>query len=100
MKMIEVNREEFDKRLGNVARIEGLAPIVEKAWFVTESGNLGGIIAFDQVDKNWSFVVLGRDQTGIFRGIDLQVDLESIGKAQTALFRSMTEHGEQEVFPQ
>lgn len=98
--MIEVNREEFDKRLGNVSRIEGFAPVVEKAWFVSDDGNLGGIIVFDTVDNDWSFVVLGRDQSGTFRGIDLKTDLPDIGKAQTALFRAMKEHAGQEVFPQ
>ncbi|WP_428717123.1 restriction endonuclease [Undibacterium curvum] len=65
MSFIEISKEEFDSL--NIARI-GFLP--ERAWFRSTELNIAGTIIIDQIDKDWSYVLLSKDEDGIYRYIN------------------------------
>lgn len=74
----------------------------EEEWWSDSKEHLLGIILLDRFDKDWSWVVLCRDEHGRFRGIDLAVSISTRDEARTALQNKMREYSEKglEVFPQ
>ena len=51
-----------------------------------------GAVVRDRIDDDWSYVVLGRDEHGIFRAIDLKISLPSQEIAAEQLREKMKEH--------
>jgi hypothetical protein len=51
-----------------------------------------GAVVLDRIDDDWSYVVFGRDEHGIFRAIDLKVSLPSQEIAAEQLREKMREH--------
>lgn len=75
--------------------------IIEKEWYADTKGNVIGTLTFDQVDKDWGYVLLGRDKTGQYRGIDLEVSLTEVAaRAQLRAKLEEYEKSGQTVFPQ
>jgi hypothetical protein len=75
---------------------------VEKEWFADRRRVILGALVLDRTDQDWGYVVLGRDQRGIFRWIDGEVSLEDRDRARERLVATMAriiESG-QTVFPQ
>lgn len=83
--MIEaISREEFDRY--HTSR--GSFPWVdERGWF--RLAGVLGVLIFDAVDENWSYVVLFPDADGGYRGGDLGARFESSEDAIAALHQSM-----------
>ena len=79
-----ISREEFDRYHAS----RGSFPWVnERGWF--RLGAVLGILIFDAVDENWSYVVLLPDGDGRYRGGDLSTKFESSEEAIAALHQSM-----------
>ena len=74
----------------------------ESEWWTNDDESLISTITLDLIDKDYNFMILGRDETGVFRGCEQGVSFESIEKARKAMYVKMAElskHGAQE-FPQ
>jgi|KBSMisStandDraft_5_1062788.scaffolds.fasta_scaffold22739_5 hypothetical protein len=83
-----VSRIEFDEY--QPARAPESQDIFEeKEWFADDGGIVIGLIALDKADKDWFIGVLGRDERGTFRAIDVESSIESIDAARLQLIAMM-----------
>lgn len=74
----------------------------ELEWYSDESEHVLGILTLDLMDDDFGFIILGRDETGRFRAIDLEHSLPNVDQARTRLkevLRDQSQTGET-VFPQ
>lgn len=62
----------------------------ERAWFETDDGGTIGAVVFDRPDKDWTYVVLERDDDNAFRWIEGNSCIETQEKATTDLMKAMT----------
>lgn len=76
--------------------MNGLA--TEKYWF--RHGAMLGVVLFDNVDKDWSWVALGQDQHGIFCAFDFGVSNSTSAEAVMKLQKVLIENENEKVFPQ
>jgi hypothetical protein len=74
----------------------------EVEWWAAPRNILTGTVVLDLIDNDWSWVILGRDEVGKFRAIDMQVSLPSQTAARESLLAGMDTHYQtgQEIFPQ
>lgn len=73
----------------------------EKEWWADSQERVIGTILLDLTDNDWSWIVLGRDERGLFRGVALNVSIETQEMARIALHQALTEHAASgDVFPQ
>ncbi len=63
----------------------------EKKWFVTNDDKLIGIILQDNIDKDWSYVILGLESDNAYRAIEIKVSLGSIEETKNILLESINE---------
>jgi hypothetical protein len=78
-------------------------PIYEEVeWFADPLGRVIGTVVYDRTDNDWSYVVLGRDEHGTFRGIHNVVSLPDRETAAEQLRDRITEYLRigVDVFPQ
>lgn len=61
----------------------------EKEWYAARRGNVIGVLVLDRIDKDWSYVILGRDRHGKFRAIDAQVSFETEQQARQRLLTEL-----------
>ncbi|TAK64066.1 MAG: hypothetical protein EPO22_06020 [Dehalococcoidia bacterium] len=80
-KLTEAEFEAFRPARGPLGELIG----EEKEWYADRRGNVIGVLVLDRIDKDWSYVVLGRDARGKFRAIDAQVSFQSPEQARTEL---------------
>lgn len=85
MSINEISREEFDS-LG-VER-HGFFP--ERAWFRSTELDLAGTVILDPFDKDWSYVLVAKDEDGTYRYIEGEVSLPSHQNAEEKLLMSAT----------
>ncbi|PIP96612.1 MAG: hypothetical protein COW00_02900 [Bdellovibrio sp. CG12_big_fil_rev_8_21_14_0_65_39_13] len=64
----------------------------ELEWYSDENGRLIGTVILDTIDQDYSYVLLGRDETELFRAISLGTSYESVGLAQKALLNDFEAH--------
>jgi hypothetical protein len=70
----------------------GAAIVQEKEWWADEDERVLGAVLLDNFDHDWSWIVLGRDEKGLFRGIDQDVSLSSQRKARAYLRVALENH--------
>lgn len=76
------------------------AEVVE--WYSDQDENVLGILLLDRHDNDWGYVILGRDERSLFRGIDTKVSMPDVESARKALHLRLSFYvvtGEK-VFPQ
>lgn len=73
----------------------------ELEFFATKDENLIGVVIKDLSDRDFGFVILGRDEKGRFRGIDVNMSMPRT-EARHGLLRSLKRHSDtgESVFPQ
>lgn len=74
----------------------------ELEWWSTDDESLLAAITLDRIDDDYAYIVLGRDETGVFRGVANQVSFLTQDEARSAMLCTMVElakDGAQE-FPQ
>lgn len=74
----------------------------ELEWWSTEDESLIAAITLDGIDDDYAYIVLGRDETGVFRGVANHVSFPTQDEARAAMLSKMEElsiDGSQE-FPQ
>ena len=74
----------------------------ELEWWTIENESLIAAITFDLDDQDFAYIVLGRDETGVFRGVANMVSFPTIEVAREAMFERMAELSEEHAqeFPQ
>lgn len=55
----------------------------ELEWWTNKAETLIATVGLDLVDHDYSWIILGRDETGVFRGIDLNTSLPSLEAARS-----------------
>jgi hypothetical protein len=83
-----LSRIEFDAY--DPARLPESEEIFEETeWFADDIGIVIGVIALDRSDRDWFIGVLGRDEHGVFRAIDVESSIETIDDARVQLIAMM-----------
>ena len=74
----------------------------EVEWYADAAENMLGAILLDHTDDDWNYVLLGRDERGLFRWIHGEVSFDSIDGARSALHLRIDEFARRGdiVFPQ
>ena len=74
----------------------------EVEWYADVEERVLGIVLLDLQDNDWVWMVLGRDEAGLFRAIDLGVSIPTQEEARKLLIVKLEEHSAtgQSVFPQ
>jgi hypothetical protein len=74
----------------------------ELEWYSDESEHVLGILTLDLMDDDFGFIILGRDENGRFRAIDLEHSLSDIDHARRRLKEVLHDHSQtgETVFPQ
>lgn len=85
MSLVEISREEFNKL--DIART-GFLP--ERAWFKNAELGIAGTIIRDPIDEDWSYVLLSKDEDGIYRYMDGEFSLASHSDAEEKLYETTT----------
>jgi hypothetical protein len=57
----------------------------EVEWWSDTEERVLGIVLFDLTDKDWAWIVLGRDERGLFRAIDINASIATQEDARAAL---------------
>lgn len=93
-----ITKDEFHEMLG----FQEPLGVSEDGWFTDESDAFLGVIVYDEIDADWGYVVLARDQFFQFRAIELDSSLPTRDAARSELQRQMAKllAGPQRLFPQ
>ncbi len=96
-----ISKSHFD--ILSLARRPSIEKITEeREWWAGENERVIGTVMFDKIDNDWSWIILGRDEKGLYRGIDMCVSLESQELASVKLKERLIYHSEsgETSFPQ
>lgn len=80
--MIEISREEFDS-----LPMEKMGFFPEHAWYKSEQLEMAGAIILDPFDKDWSYMLLAKDEEGFYRPLKFEVSLPSQSDAELKLLQ-------------
>lgn len=73
----------------------------EVEWYSDAQERVLGVVLFDLTDKDWAWIVLGRDERGLFRAIAVDASIASREDAHSALQVALAKHATSgKVFPQ
>lgn len=74
----------------------------EREWYADRDENVLGILVFDKVDADWTYLVLGRDELAKFSAIACEVSISNADQARKDLHHKMEELSAsgQKIFPQ
>ena len=100
-KIRPVSRTEFDRfdpARGPITELTAQ----EKEWYVDQAENILGIVFRDRADKDWCYIILGRDERRQFRGITAKINVKTQDEASELLMKKMVEIHDSgvTVFPQ
>ena len=62
---------------------------LDKEWYADKDRIILGAVLLDTVDNDWVYIILGRDEAGIFRWIEGEVSIEDRDKARESLIQKM-----------
>lgn len=83
MSIVKISQEEFDF-LG----IERIGFFPERAWFKSTNLDIAGTVIHDPIDKDWSYVLLAKEEDGVYRYLDGGVSLPTQQDAESKLYIS------------
>jgi len=90
--MAPISRPRFDA-LAGYTRLPAIVLIIqEAAWFATADERLLGLLTWDRFDRDYGWIVLGRDRCGRFRAIDQNVSYPTFAEAQDHLAAAIETH--------
>lgn len=90
--MIELSQQRFEALAGYTRLPQIVLLIQEAAWFSTEDERLLGLITWDKYDRDFGWIVLGRDQRLRYRAIDQDVSLPTFVAARERLSEVIDRH--------
>jgi hypothetical protein len=62
-----------------------------KEWWSNTDESLIAVLGLDLIDRDYSWVALGRDETGVFRGVDVNTSLADLDTARANLHQRLFE---------
>jgi hypothetical protein len=90
--MIAISQKRFDA-LAGYTRLPAIVLIIQEAgWFSTVDERLLGLVTWDRFDRDYGWIVLGRDGRGRFRAIDQNVSFPSFDDAKARLEAALEKH--------
>lgn len=63
----------------------------EREWWANNDEKNLGIVLFENPDQQWFWIVLGRDERGVFRCVDIQVSIDTKEEASQLLKSNLSE---------
>lgn len=90
--MKELTEQRFEALAGYTRRPDLIVVIQEAAWFATPDERLLGVVTWDRLDRDFGWVLLGRDRKLRFRGIAVEASLPSFEKSRASLEAAMAVH--------
>lgn len=66
--------------------------IEEIDWYSDENEKLIGILVRDRIDKDWGYIIMGRDEAYLFKCIDTQSSIRNINLARKNLKHKLKEY--------
>ncbi len=99
--MKTITKERFDA-LCRVKHPTAACLLSEVEWFSDDEERVLGLVILDNTDQDWSWIVLGRDEAGLFRAIDMDSSISTQEEARRLLSHKLIEHSKtgECVFPQ
>ena len=79
----EFDKFEFMRKPGPYSVTE------EKEWYADNNRDILGYVFRDRIDDDYGYIVLGKDENGLFGTIDVEVDICDRNDARTGLFAAM-----------
>lgn len=89
MAIHEIEERRFNALAGYTRNPRTVASVQEFAWFETDDGRVLGIQFWDRFDRDFAWIVLGRDERARFRMVDVDSSLASADEARTGLLEAM-----------
>ena len=83
-----ITQKEFDRLQPNRKPMDRLV-VEQQEWFANETGSLLGTVYFDAADNCWGCAMLGRDEQGEFRTMQMDGRLPSAKDASATLRTQM-----------
>lgn len=74
--------ERISKNEFNSLEIDKMGFLPEKSWFKSSEVTVAGTVIRDPWDKDWSYVVLAKEEDGVYRYIQGEVSLSSEAEAE------------------
>ncbi|MEM5734134.1 hypothetical protein AAEI00_20890 [Shewanella algae] len=68
MSIHRISREEFDS-----LSLEKMGFFPEKSWFKSTEIDIAGTVIKDPIDKDWSYVIVAKEEDGIYRYVKGEV---------------------------
>lgn len=96
-KTLEISKEQFHS-IANLDPPPSQVFTTERAWF--QHGDMLGVVLHDNVDHDWSFVVLARDLSEQHRCFNLGTDYQSQDQATRAMLAILNSFQGNETFAQ
>ncbi len=93
MSIHRITREEFDS-LG----IEKVGYFPERSWFKSSDIDVAGTVIEDPFDKDWSYVIVAKEEDGLYRFIDGEVSLATQAEAEEKIYSKMLEFNQKGSF--
>lgn len=90
--MKELSEQRFEALAGYTRRPDLVTLLQEAAWFATADERLIGVVTWDRIDRDYGWVLLGRDRRLRFRGIAVEASLASFAQARASLDTAMAAH--------
>ena len=85
MSIRQVSQQEFDS-----LNIDRLASFPEKSWFRSSEIDIAGTVIEDPFDKDWSYVVLAKEEDDVYRYIEGEVSIPHQDDAEAKIFIAMS----------
>ena len=84
-----ISKEQFDALQPGNKPLERLL-VDEHEWFADETGQMAGVVVFEQAEKDWGWVILGREAQQEFRVMQMVTRLPNKNEARLHLRDEMT----------
>lgn len=90
MAVCEITQHRFEML---VDTRDPIAPffVKERAWFATDGEKSLGAVIYDQIDKDWGYVIMERAEDNRFRWVAGNVSIDSEEEATAQLKKALEE---------
>lgn len=93
MSIHRISREEFDS-----LNLEKMGFFPEKSWFKSTEIDIAGTVIKDPIDKDWSYVIVAKEEDGYYRYVNGEVSLPTQEDAEAKIHSSMLELNEKGTY--
>lgn len=91
VKIIRLSKERFEAFIAYTRHPNVLLISNELGYWADSNERVLGLLSFDLIDKDFSVVILARDEKRKFRAIDIEASIENMNQAKEKLFNKIKE---------